>query len=375
MQRSRNLALFGIGALVVLIGLVWILRDQVAPFLGVNVDAGSGGRAALVLPDGYAADVFAEGLDNPRFMDVSPDGTLFVAERGADRVVALPDADADGVADRVAPVGSGYGRAHDVAFAPGGSLLVAGEESLFEVTLEGLDEVERSVVVADLPVGGSHVTKSVTLRPSGEILLAIGSSCNVCEEEDARRATVQLVTEDGMRPFMTGLRNAVGLWVDPETGRAWATNMGRDLLGDDRPVETIYELVDGADAGWPRCHAGSLRDPEFGAGATACDGVAQPAATFAAHTAPLALVEWQDHLVVALHGSWNSSVKVGYALWWMPWDGEPAGELEPFATGFLPDGASDALGRPAGLAVGDDGALYVSDDKAGFIYRIVRTGS
>ncbi len=76
--------------------------------------------------------------------------------------------------------------------------------------------------------------------------------------------------------------------------------------------------------------------------------------------------------MVALHGSWNSSVKVGYALWWLPWDGEPAGDPEPFATGFLPDGADGALGRPAGLAVGSDGALYVSDDKAGFIYRIVR---
>jgi glucose/arabinose dehydrogenase len=170
---------------------------------------------------------------------------------------------------------------------------------------------------------------------------------------------------------MVGLRNAVGLWVDPATGRAWATNMGRDQLGDSEPPETLYELIDGADGGWPRCHAGTMRDPDFGTDASACDDVAAPAATFPAHMAPLALVGWEDHLVVAFHGSWNSSVKVGYSLWWLPWDGEPAGPPEPFATGFLPDGADDALGRPAGLAVGADGALYVSDDKAGFIYRIV----
>jgi glucose/arabinose dehydrogenase len=169
---------------------------------------------------------------------------------------------------------------------------------------------------------------------------------------------------------MIGLRNAVGVWVDDATGRAWATNMGRDLIGDDRPPETLYELLDGADAGWPRCHAGTLADPEFGAGSDACAGAARPAATFPAHTAPLALIGWDDHLVVALHGSWNSSRKVGYALWWLPWDGEPAGDPVPFATGFLPDAAADALGRPAGLAVGHDGALYVSDDKAGFVYRI-----
>src|SRR5690606_14775432 len=121
----------------------------------------------------------------------------------------------------------------------------------------------------------------------------------------------------------------------------------------------------------PRCHAGSLPDPEFGEGPSACEGVALPAATFDAHTAPLALVVWRDHLVVALHGSWNASTKVGYALWWMPWADGPAGRAEPLATGFLPDGAEDALGRPAGLAVGADGALYVSDDKAGFVYRII----
>jgi len=373
MRRIRNLALFGIGVAAVLAGIVWVFRAELAPALGVNLDAGGGGRAELEVPDGYAASVFAEGLSGPRFMEVSADGTLFVAERGADRIVALPDRDGDGTADEVIEIGSGYGSAHDLAFTDDGRMLVAGSESLFSVTLDGLTEVERDVLVDGLPAGG-HETKTVAVVPAGEILLSIGSSCNVCEEEDERRASVQLVADGNLRPYMVGLRNAVGVWVDPETSRAWATNMGRDLLGDDEPPETLYELVDGADAGWPRCHAGTLRDPEFGRGAEPCDGVALPAATFPAHTAPLALLGWEDHLVVALHGSWNSSVKVGYALWWMPWPGEPSGSPEPFATGFLPDGSSGALGRPAGLAIGADGALYVSDDKAGYIYRIDKTG-
>jgi glucose/arabinose dehydrogenase len=373
-KRIRNLALLGIAAAAVLIGLAFVFRQQLQPLLGVNVDTGGGGRAELNLPDGYDANVFAEGLRGPRFMATGPDGTLFVAERGADRVVALPDADSDGRADEVVEVGTGYGSAHDLAFEADGSLLVAGETTLWRVTLDGLAEASRDAVVEDLPTGG-HSTKSVAVLPSGEILLSIGSSCNVCDEEDARRASVQLVTDDGLRPFMVGLRNAVGLWVDPSTGRAWATNMGRDLLGDDLPPETLYELVDGADAGWPRCHAGTLPDPEFGTDGSACDGVAVPVATFLAHTAPLDLVGARDWVYVALHGSWNSSVKVGYAVWSIPWapDG-PAGEPQPFATGFLPDGADDALGRPAGIAVGGDGALYVSDDKAGFIYRIAGPG-
>lgn len=373
MRRVRNLALLGVASLVVVAALAWTFRVQLSPLLGVNVDAGPGGEAALQLPDGYASTVFARGLDNPRFLAVSPDGVLLVAERGRDRVVALPDNDGDGTSDELMVVGEGYGRAHDLQVTPDGTLLVAGEAALYEVTLEGLVEADRRALVDDLPTGGFHTTKSVAILPSGAVLLSIGSSCNVCDEADDRRGTIQLLTDDGLRPYMIGLRNAVGLWVDPETGRAWATNMGRDFLGDDLPPETLYEVVDGGDGGWPRCHAGTLPDPDFGGGAAACDRAASPVATFPAHTAPLALVGWDGHLVVALHGSWNSSVKVGYAVWRLPWDGEPSGEPEPFATGFLPDGATDALGRPAGLAVGGDGALYVSDDKAGFVYRIERT--
>ena len=373
MKRIRNLALFGVAAAAVLIGLAILFRQQLQPLFGVNLDTGSGGRAELSVPAGYAASVFAEGLDDPRFMAVAADGTLFVAERGADRVIALPDADGDGRADEVIEIGAGFGSAHDLAFEADGSLLVAGSETLWRVTLDGLEEASREALVEDLPTGG-HSTKSLAVLPGGEVLLSIGSSCNVCEEEDERRASVQLVTDGGVRPYMVGLRNAVGLWADPETGRAWATNMGRDLLGDDFPPETLYELVDGADAGWPRCHAATRADPEFGTDPDACDGVATPTATFPAHTAPLDLVRWGDALYVALHGSWNSSVKVGYAVWRVPWDDGPTGDPEPFATGFLPEGADASLGRPAGLAVGDDDALYVSDDKAGFVYRITRRG-
>jgi glucose/arabinose dehydrogenase len=370
-RRVRNLALFALAIVLLLGGAAWVFRDRLQPLLGVNVDVGAGGRAELALPAGYSASVFAEGLENPRFMDVSPDGVLFVAERGADRVIALPDADGDGTADEVVEVGSGYGSAHDLTFTEAGFLLVAGQATLFELKLDGMNEAERRVVVDDLPDDGFHVSKTVVQLPSGEALLSIGSTCNVCDEDDDRRASVQLLAAEGLRPYMVGLRNAVGLWVDPDTGRAWATNMGRDFLGDDEPPETLYEVVNGADAGWPRCHAGSLRDPEFGTAADACDGAAKPVATLPAHTAPLALVGWGDHVYVALHGSWNSSVKVGYAVWRIPWsDDGPTGDPEPFATGFLPDGADDAFGRPAGLAVGADGALYISDDKAGYVYRI-----
>jgi len=376
-RRLRNLLLVGLASLFLIVAVLWVFRAQLLPILfGVNFDTGAGGRAELSVPDGYAVSVFAEGLDGPRFMSVSPDGILYVAERGADRVIALPDGDEDGVADEVVEIGTGYGNAHDIEFDADGSLLVAGETTLYRVTLGAVArrEERREVVVDALPTGG-HSTKTVEVLHNGDLLLSIGSSCDGCDEEDGRRAAISVVTSDGESEVsMRGLRNAVGLWVDDETGHVWATNMGRDGLGDDLPPETLYEVVDGADAGWPRCHAGDQADPEFGTAPDACAGVAKPAATFPAHMAPLALVGWEDHLLIAFHGSWNSSRKVGYAVWWMPWNGGPAGAAEPFATGFLPAADGDAQGRPAGLAVGADGALYVSDDKGGIIYRIARSG-
>ena len=374
MRRIRNLGLFAIIASLVALALVVVLRPAVQRAMGVNVDIGSGGLVQLAVPDGYEVSVFAEGLASPRFMDVSADGVLFVAERGADRVVALPDRDADGRADETIEVGRGFESAHSVAFEPDGGLLVAGETTLFRLRLGAdLREAERSVVLEGLTTGG-HSTRTVAVLPDGQLLLSAGSTCNVCVESDPRRAAINLVPPEGgsSRVYMTGLRNAVGVWVDPATGRAWATDMGRDWLGDDLPPETVYEVVDGADAGWPRCHAGDLVDPEFG-GEGACDGVADPAVTFGAHSAPLALAGMgrpprrrPPRLVEPL-GQGRVTRSGG-----CQWDGEPAGEAEPFATGFLPEGAEDALGRPAGLAVGADGALYVSDDKGGYIYRIVR---
>jgi len=373
LRRAQRLGVFAVVMAIVAIVAIVVLRQPIQRVIGVNADLGPGGRAELTVPEGYVASVFAEGLSTPRFMAVASDGSLLVAERGADRVVALPDANGDGRADRIEEVGKGYEGAHSIAFAADGSLLVAGETTLFRVRLDGLRERSRAVVLHGITSGGSHTTRTVAVLPDGEILLSAGSSCNVCVEPDAKRAAINLIPNDGgtSRLYMKGLRNAVGLWVDPATGRAWATNMGRDLLGDDVPPETLYEVVDGADAGWPRCHAGSIVDRDFG-GATGCDGVAQPAATFTAHSAPLGLVGWEGHLVVAFHGSWNRSVKAGYDLMWLPWDGHPTGAAETFATGFLPEGADSALGRPAGLVVGADGALYVSDDKAGFIYRIAQ---
>lgn len=382
MRRALRLTLYVIGGLLVLLAGTYIFRGSLLRGVGISFDTGAGGETALLLPDGYDSTVYASGLDSPRFMAIAPDGTLLVAERGADRVVALPDRDDDGISDETVVVGRGYGSAHSLAFEGDGSLLVAGTGTLFRLTLdEDLEETGRESILT-YPSGGQHSTRTVLVGPDGSLLVSVGSSCNVCWEEEVERASVIISPPEGRvsRVFMRGLRNAVGLAADPVTGTIWATNNGRDLMGDDLPPETVYRLVEGSDAGWPRCHAGDVLDPDFGGvpdpatGLVGCDGVVHPEFTYQAHAAPLGIAFWREHAVIAMHGSWNRSEKVGYEVIMVPWDDGPAGPPAVLVGGFLDPSNGDASGRPAGVVVGADGALYVSDDKAGFIYRITVQG-
>jgi len=382
-RRLARLTLFALLSVVILLAATWIFRVPLLGAVGISLDRGLAGETALELPEGLEADIFASGLDHPRFMAVAADGTLFVAEPGENRVVALPDGDGDGRADETVVVGEDYDVAHSLAFADDGSLLVAGSGTLFRLTLDGdRREIAREAILT-YPRSGQHSTRTVVVAPDGSLLVSVGSSCNVCWEADEERASVITAPADGgtSRVLMRGLRNAVGLAIDPATGEAWATNNGRDMMGDDLPPETVYRLVDGADAGWPRCHAGDIIDPDFGeepdpaTGLTGCDGVAPPAATFGAHAAPLGITFWRGHAVIAFHGSWNRSEKVGYEVAWIPWSDGPAGPAEVLITGFLDADSGEASGRPAGVIVGADDALYVSDDKGGFIYRITATAA
>ncbi len=333
----------------------------------------------IMLPSGFTIDEFATGLSNPRFMALGQRGVVLVAERGASRIIALPDADGDGRADAVVPVLDGLIAPSSVACHQG-RLYVGETTRVTRVDLaDDLSISDRTVIIPDLPAGG-HSTRTVCFGSDGLLYVSVGSSCNVCIESDPRRAAVSVYDSEGGsgRVFSRGLRNAVGLAVEPTTGRMWASNNGRDLMGDDLPPETIYVLSDGADYGWPRCHSGDIVDPEFG-GPSACDGVEPPVVRMQAHMAPLGIAfydatafppEYRGDLFVALHGSWNRSTPVGYSVMRVPIEnGTAVGPAVDFATGWLrPDGT--ASGRPAGLLVTADGALLVSDDAGGRVYRI-----
>jgi glucose/arabinose dehydrogenase len=354
-------------------------------FVNLGGQFGAGGVADVTTPPGFAANVFAEGLDTPRFIASGPDGVLHVADRGARSIVALPDADGDGVADEKRVVADDLEGVHSLTYhddawyvgVPSGVIRLVDSDG------DGVADA-RNAVVDDLPSSGSHTTRTVAFLPDGRMVVSIGSSCNVCQEEDPRRAAI-VVYDDadggGERVLAKGLRNAVGLAIHPETGDLWATNNGRDLMGDDLPPETVYQVEEGADYGWPACINGHMEDPDAGF-AGACEGIGRPAVEMQAHSAPLGLTwyagtafpaDYRDDLYIAFHGSWNRSELTGYKVVRLPFDdGEPASAVEDFATGWLDSG--DVSGRPVGLAVGPDGALYVSDDKAGFIYRISYAG-
>ena len=339
----------------------------------------------IALPPGFGISLYADGIRSPRMLAIGPDGELYAAERGAGRVIRMPDRDGDGQADGVEVVADGLESPSSLAFYQDGSLYVAETTRILRLS-EGDAQgrlIDPQVVVGDLP-GGGHSTRTVLFSPDGvSMFVSVGSSCNVCAESDPRRAAILRYNPDGsgMEIFSFGLRNAVGITFRPGTDELWATNNGRDILGDDLPPETINLVRQGDDFGWPRCHAGRIVDPDFGE-AGACAGAALPEVEMQAHSAPLGLAfyagvqfppEFHGDLFVAFHGSWNRSVPTGYKVVRIPMqDGRP-GPVEDFAVGWLKaDG--NAWGRPVDVITGADGSLFVSDDDGGRIWRIFYAG-
>jgi len=341
----------------------------------------------LQVPDGFRISVFADNIDSARMMIFSPAGVLLVSEAGEGKVVALPDTKHTGKADRTVTVLSGLNEPHGLAFYQG-ELYVAENDKVRSYDWDEANlRASNPKKLADLPSGGGHSTRSILFH-NGKMYVSAGSSCNVCVEKDPRRATVMQFNPDGsgQKIFAKGLRNAVGLALNPKTDTVWVTVNGRDWLGDDLPPETIYDLgKDGGDAGWPYCYGDRVPDSNFTKpGDDRCNSVLEPKVQMQAHSAPLGLAfyqgtqfpsEYQNNLFVAFHGSWNRSVPTGYKVVRVKLDsnGQPQGAAQDFITGWIPPGETKKgrwMGRPVGIVFGSDGSMYLSDDTGGVIYRI-----
>ena len=344
----------------------------------------------LKLPAGFKISIFAKGLESPRVMTYDPAGNIVVSIPAQGKVVALPDKNNDGVADEVVTVIDGLNRPHGLATRCTEKceffIAESNQVAYYDYNTKNLKTFNKRKII-DLPSGGNHITRTILFMPSPndhKLLTSVGSTCNVCEENDWRRAKILISNADGgdLKTFASGLRNSVFMAIHPVTGKIWATEMGRDLLGDNLPPDEINIVEEGKDYGWPYFYGKDIRDAAF-----------EPDVMFEqnpdrfgshidipAHSSPLGLAfipeegwpqEYWHNLLVAYHGSWNRTVPTGYKIvrYKLDAQGNYLGE-EDFISGWLTN--EGALGRPVDILVQPGGIIYVSDDKAGVIYKITR---
>ena len=339
---------------------------------------------------GFEVGLFAEGIPNARFMRFSPGGDLVVSQPRLGRLLLVfGDRDGDGRSDGQRVLIDGLDRPHGFDFHAGRLYIAEGGAiARVDYAESGPDSLavtripER--IVEGIPSGGNHWSRTLRFGPDGQILLSVGSSCNVCEEEDPRRAAILRYRPDGSGEeiFATGLRNSVGFDWRPGTSELFATDNGRDLLGDDLPPCELNRIERGGFYGWPVAYGDRVPDPDFGEGQEArIASSIPPAHAFRAHNAPLGMTfvrhpdapgSIRGAALVALHGSWNRSELDGYKVVSLHWDDRGRITERDFLTGFLV--GDEVIGRPVDVAEGPDGAFYVSDDYAGAIYRVARTG-
>ncbi|MFN2438115.1 MAG: sorbosone dehydrogenase family protein [Chitinophagaceae bacterium] len=336
----------------------------------------------IKLPPGFKISVFAE-VPNARSMTWGNKGTLFVGNRSGDKVFAVVDGDKNGAADRVYTIASGLNTPCGVAFADG-NLYVAEVNRILR-----FDDIENrltnppsyTVVYDKLPTDKHHGWKFIAFGPDGKLYVPVGAPCNVCEKDDPVYSSITRMNKDGsgFEVFAHGVRNSVGFAWHPQTKELWFTENGRDHMGDNIPADEL-NIASKKDMhfGFPYCHQGDTPDPQFGDGKS-CTSYTAPALNLGPHVAALGmrfytgdmfLPEYKNQIFIAEHGSWNRSTPIGYRIMLVRLENGKPVQYIPFATGWLQDDKK-VLGRPVDIEIAADGALLVSDDDKGAIYRII----
>lgn len=343
----------------------------------------------LKLPRGFSIAVFAGGMVGVRGIEVTPEG-IVVTDKTAGRLYLLPDNNRDLVADENIIIDQGLINPHGVAYFEG-DLYVAEEHQV--VVYNELQPTgkysSKQTVIANLPRGG-HVTRTILIGSDRKIYLSIGSSCNVCEESDVRRASVMRYNLDGTgsEVFSLGLRNSVGLFFR-ETGpttELWSVDNGRDQIGDDIPPEEVNILTFGAHYGWPFCYGNQIANPEYPSKVDFCKTeTSLPKYNMQAHSAPLGLsfttkkagdtlTGWEGaehHLFITFHGSWNRSQPTGYKVVSINTANSSA-TAQDFITGW---DTPTVWGRPVDIEFDSLGHMFITDDEAGAVYVVSRLGN
>ncbi len=341
----------------------------------------------IKLPPGFEIAIYAEGVENARSICLSPNGTLFVGNRGKDKVYALQDTDGDFKIDKKFVIASNLVMPNGVAFKDGDLYVAEVNRILKYANIEAnLGNPPKPEIIYDsYPDKKHHGWKYIAFGPDGKLYVPVGAPCNICESEDEIFASITRMNPDGsgLEIFAEGVRNSVGFTWHPQTRDMWFTDNGRDMLGDDiPPCELNRAPKKGLHFGYPYCHAGTVKDPEFGDKFPCGDFVA-PAQNLGAHVAPLGLKfytgtmfpeKYKHQLFIAEHGSWNRSKKSGYKISLVSIKNNKAVAYETFAEGWLNHESQDAWGRPVDLLWMPDGSMLISDDKSGTIYRVSYKG-
>lgn len=340
----------------------------------------------IKLPQGFKLEVFAE-VPDARSMAVSPSGIVYVGNKDEDKVYALKDTDGDNRADKRWVIASGLNMPNGVAFHDG-DLYIAEVSRI--VKLQGIESKLDNpgaplVVIDDYPTETHHGWKYIAFGPDGKLYVPVGAPCNICEPKKEIYASITRVNKDGSgrEIFAKGIRNTVGFTWHPETKELWFTDNGRDSMGDNIPsCELNYAPKSGLHFGYPYCHEGSVKDPEFG-NKRPCSDFTPPADKLGAHVAPLGLkfydgkmfpASFKNQIFVAEHGSWDRSKKSGHNVSLVRLNNNKVVGHEVFASGWLNDATQKVWGRPVDILVLKDGSMLISDDKAGVIYRVTYKG-
>jgi glucose/arabinose dehydrogenase len=337
------------------------------------------------VPAGFQINLFASDFKEPRWLAVAPNGDIFLADTHGGAIYILRDPQQTGGTQQRVTFLSGLDEpfgivVHDDYIYVGDTNAVL-RYKFDPKTSKRLGEAEK---LMDLPRGG-HSTRALVFSADGKhLFVSVGSKSNVDVEKDSRRAAITICDPDGKnaRLYATGLRNPVGLALEPTTGQLWTSVNERDGLGDDLPPDYFTSVKDGGFYGWPYSYIGDNVDPrvnpqkpELVAKAIIPDvllGSHRAPLQFAFYTGKQFPASYQGGAFIAEHGSWNRSTRAGYQVVFVPFkDGQPSGDPQPFLTGLVPDPTKGNVnGRPVGVTVAPDGSLLVSDDGARVVYRI-----
>lgn len=337
------------------------------------------------VPSGFHVNIFATNFKMPRWLAVAPNGDIFVADMGAGEIVILRDPQHTGGVQARETFANGLRRPFGIAFHDDYVYIGNMKELVrFKYDPKTSKRLGQAEHLMDMP-GGGHETRSVAFSADGKhLFLTVGSGSNIDTGEEPIRAAVTICDPDGKnaRQYATGLRNPVGLAIEPVTGAVWVSVNERDELGDNLPPDYLTSVKDGGFYGWPYSYIGDNVDdrvkpqrPDLVARAIV------PDVLLGAHVAPLQFAfytgkqfpeSYNGGVFIAEHGSWNRSTRSGYQVAFVAFkDGKASADPVPFMTGLVPDPTKpDVLGRPVGVAVAPDGSLLVADDGAAVIYRI-----